>query len=356
MRGRSTDTQRFREWSGQRRKPPLKKPSSFRPSHIPNRDNISRIQTVNCSHANVVASKAMKHLLRLFAAIVLILSAVGTPTVAQPNPPPVAVKKVADGLYFFFDYAGSNSVFLVTDGGVLVIDTRQHPRAGQELIAEIRKITNKPIRFVINSHFHGDHTFGNAAFQATGAQFIAQEQTPKIMQKVQAKEMARRQAYFKTHNYDPNEVKLILPQITFDKSLTLWLGGREVRLMYLGPGQQDGDTFVYFPHAHALFTPGSFATRNIPNFAFTTSVDSWINLLDHVAGMNDIEVILPAHGDLATQADVREFSAMLRDLYTTVKADADKGVSVQEAQRTLTFPQYRNWRNYGRVKDEVGSL
>ena len=286
----------------------------------------------------------------------LLLCAVNAPTLAQPNPPPVAVKKVADDLYFFFDYAGSNSVFLVTDDGVLVIDTRQHPRAGQELIAEIRKVTNKPIRFVINSHFHGDHTFGDAAFQAVGAQFIAQAQTPKIMQKVQAKEMARRQGYFKSHNYDPNEVKLVLPEITFDKSMTLWLGGREMQLMYLGPGQQDGDTFVYFPHARALFTPGSFATRNVPNMAFTTSVDSWINLLDRVAAMNNVDRILPAHGDLATRADVKEFAAMLRDEYTTVKAAADSGVSLEEAQRTLTFPQYRNWRNYGRIKDEIGSL
>jgi glyoxylase-like metal-dependent hydrolase (beta-lactamase superfamily II) len=298
----------------------------------------------------------MKRLLGLFAAFALLLSTLQTPTVAQPSPPPVAVKKVADDLYFFFDYAGSNSVFLVTNDGVLVIDTRQHPRAGRELIDEIRKITDKPIRFVINSHFHGDHTFGNAAFQAAGAQFIAQDATPKIMQKVQAKEMARRQGYFKSHNYDPNEVKLILPEITFDKSMTLWLGGREVRLMYLGTGQQDGDTFVYFPHARTLFTPGSFATRNVPNMAFTTSVDSWINLLDRVAAMNDVDRILPAHGDLATRADVKEFAAMLRDEYTSVKAAADGGVSLEEAQRTLTFPQYKNWRNYERIKDEIGSL
>jgi glyoxylase-like metal-dependent hydrolase (beta-lactamase superfamily II) len=298
----------------------------------------------------------MKPLLGLFAAFALLLCASSAPAVAQPNQPPVAVKKVADDLYFFFDYAGSNSVFLVTDDGVLVIDTRQHPRAGQELIAEIRKVTDKPIRFVVNSHFHGDHTFGNAAFQAAGAQFIAQAQTPRIMQNVQAKEMARRQAYFKSHNYDPNEVKLVLPAITFENSMTLWLGGREVQLMYLGPGQQDGDTFVYFPHARTLFTPGSFATRNVPNMAFTTSVENWINLLDRVAAMDNVDRILPAHGDLATRADVKEFAAMLRDEYTTVKAAADRGVSLEEAQRMLTFPQYRNWRNYGRIKDEIGSL
>jgi cyclase len=290
----------------------------------------------------------------------LLLTVIGAYSAAAPvqaaQAPPVAVKQVASDLYFFFDYSGSNSVFLVTNEGVLVIDTRQHPRAGEELIAAIRKITDQPIHWVINSHFHGDHTFGNAAFKAVGATFVAQEETPRIMQKVQAKEMARRQDYFKSHNYDPNEVKLILPDVTFRREMTIWLGGREVRLMYLGPGQQDGDTFVYFPHARALFTPGSFATRNIPNMAFTTSVESWLALLDRVAGMPDVDRILPAHGDLATRADVREFSAMLRDQYTTVKTAIDRGMPLEEAQRTLTFPQYREWRNYGRIKDEIGSL
>jgi glyoxylase-like metal-dependent hydrolase (beta-lactamase superfamily II) len=103
-----------------------------------------------------------------FAAFVL----VALPAAAQESgaaPPRVAaVKQITSDLYFFFDYDGSNAVFLVTDDGVLVIDTRQHPRAGQDLINRIRQVTDQPIKWVINSHFHGDHTFGNAAFQAAG--------------------------------------------------------------------------------------------------------------------------------------------------------------------------------------------
>ena len=95
------------------------------------------------------------------------------------------VKQIASDLYFFYDYSGSNSVFLVTDEGVLVIDTGQHPRAGQALLERIRKITNKPIKWVINSHFHGDHTFGNAAFKTAGATFVTHKETARIMQLVQ---------------------------------------------------------------------------------------------------------------------------------------------------------------------------
>jgi len=267
----------------------------------------------------------------------------------------VTVKQIASDLYFFHDFDGSNATFLVTDEGVLVIDTRQHPRAGQDLLDRIRKITDKPIRWVINSHFHGDHTFGNAAFKKEGATFAVHAETARLMKLVQPKEMARRGGYFKSHGYDPNDVKLILPDVTFDKSITIHLGGREVRLLYLGPGQQDGDTFVLFPHARALFTPGSFAKHSMPNMAFTTSVETWIKLLDQVAAM-DVDVLLPGHGDLANRADVKELSAMLADEYATVKAAIARGMPLAEAQRTLTFPQYQDWRNYGRLKNEVAAL
>ena len=290
---------------------------------------------------------------RLIASVSLALS-LAMPAAAQDEGP--VVRQIAPDLYFFYEYAGSNSVFLVTDEGVLVIDTRQHPRAGQDLLDRIRKITDKPIKWVINSHFHGDHTFGNAAFKAAGATFVAQKETARIMAKVQPKEMARRMGYFRRNQYDPNEVKLILPDITFDTAMTIHLGGREVRLLYLGSGQQDGDAFVYFPHAHALFTAGSFAKHSMPNMAFTPSVERWLNLLDRVANMDGVDMLLPGHGDVATKADVKELSAMIADEYATVKDAVAKGMSLEEAQRTLTFPQYKDWRNYPRLKDEIASL
>src|SRR4029077_7898501 len=235
-----------------------------------------------------------------------------------------------------------------TDAGVLVIDTREHPRAAQDLLSLIRKVTDKPIKWVINSHFHGDHTFGNAAFQAEGAPFVAPQETARIMKLVQRKEMARRQDYFKEHNYDPNEVKLILPGVTFDDRMSIYLGGREVRLLYFGPGQQAGDTFVLIPHDRALFTPGAFARHSMPNMAFTLSVDSWIKLLDKISDRDDYDVIVHAHGDVAHRGDVKELQSMLADEYKTVKNAVAQGVSLQQDQQTLTFHQYQDWRNYER--------
>src|SRR5260370_2228476 len=203
----------------------------------------------------------------------------GGPLAAQSYEPhtgqPAVVKQIASDLYFFYDFDGSNSVFLVTDAGVLVIDTREHPRAAQDLLALIRKVTDKPIKWVINSHFHGDHTYGNATFQAAGATFVAQQETARIMKLAQPKEMARRQDYFKEHNYDPNEVKLILADVTFDNQMSIYLGGREIPLMSSGPGHPPPHPFLLFPPHPLLFTPGPFTRHSMPNSAFTTSVDNW---------------------------------------------------------------------------------
>ena len=280
----------------------------------------------------------------------------GLPPVAQERAPhDVAVKQVAGDVYFLFDFEGSNSVFLVTPDGVLVIDTRTHPREGRDLLDRIRKVTDKPIKWVINSHFHGDHHMGNSVFKELGATFVAHEETARLMQQVQPREMARRIEGFKSRGYDPAEVKLILPDATFDSKMTIHLGGREISLFYLGPGQQVGDSFVAFPHARVLFTPGAFARHSMPNMAFTPSVDNWIKVLDQIAVM-DVDTILPAHGDIATRADVKELAAMLADEYTTVKDAVNRGIGLDRALTTLTFAQYRDWRNYGRLQGEIKAL
>ena len=285
--------------------------------------------------------------LALFAGIVF----AAVPAAAQN----VTFKEVAPDLHFLFEFTSSNAVVLTTGDGVLVIDTRQHPRDGEDLLARIRKLTDKPIKWVINSHFHGDHHFGNPPFKAAGATFVAQNETARIMAKVQPKELARRGNFFKSRGFDPAEVQLILPDVTFDSEMTIKLGGREIRLAYLGPGQQAGDTFVFFPHARMVFTTGMFGPRSMPNMAFTPSVEGWLTLLDRLAAM-DVDRILPAHGDVSTRQDVKELSAMIADEYATVKDAIAKGMSVDDARKKLTLPQYKDWRNYARREGEITAL
>jgi cyclase len=300
--------------------------------------------------AQAVLGRGFVRALALLAGIMLAIA----PAVAQERAA-VEVKQIASDLYFFYDSNGSNAAFLVTEEGVLLIDTLTHPRDARNLLDRIRTVTDKPVKWVINSHFHGDHQMGNSVFKAAGATFVAHRETAHIMQLVHPKEMARRIEGFKMRGYNPDEVKLVLPDVTFDSEMTIRLGGREVRLFYLGPGQQAGDTFVQFPHARALFAPGAFAKHSMPNMAFTPSVDGWIKLLDQVAAM-DVDTILPPHGDVATRADVKELAAMLADEYATVKDAVNRGVSLDQAIKTLRFPHYKDWHNYGRLDGEIKAL
>ncbi|MEO7726553.1 MAG: MBL fold metallo-hydrolase, partial [Burkholderiales bacterium] len=109
---------------------------------------------------------------------------------------PTELKQVAPDLYFLYDDLSSNSAFLVTADGVLVIDTRQHPAHGRDLLERIAKITDKPVKWVINTHAHGDHYYGNPAFKAAGATIIAHRDVVAGMQKNEQLEFKRRLAFF----------------------------------------------------------------------------------------------------------------------------------------------------------------
>jgi cyclase len=297
--------------------------------------------------------------LRLAAALIALIAGMTTlhaqQMIAPKNPKPVIQRQVAPDLYFVFDYDSSNAAFLVTDDGVLIIDTRQHPQDGRDLIERIRAVTDKPIKWVVNTHFHGDHHFGNSAFKEVGATIVAQEETDHLMRLTFKKELARRGKFFQSRGYNPAEVKLTPADATFQREMLIRLGGKEVRLMYLGPGQNPGDTFVNIPHDRVIYTPGAFAKRSWANTAFTPSVDSWLNLLQKVSKM-DVDKVLPAHGDVATREDVSEMAKFLGDEYAGVKEAVASGMSADEAAKTLTFPQYREYRNYRVREHDIRSL
>ena len=262
---------------------------------------------------------------------------------------PLQLKKVAPDLYFLYDDLSSNSVFLVTDDGVLVIDTRQHPAHGRDLIERIRKITDKPVRWVINTHAHGDHYYGNPAFKAIGATIIAHRDVVAGMVKNEQLEFKRRLAFFKSLNLDPAEVKTVLPDVIFDSRLTIRLGGRTVEIMYLGPAQNPGDTLVYFPHARALYVGGPFANNNWSNMSFTPSMDGWIAMLLKIAAMENVDMFLPGHGDIGTREDVLDEAKLLTEVQFGVKAAIAAGMGREEIAGKLRFPQFANRRNYDRI-------
>jgi cyclase len=267
---------------------------------------------------------------------------------------PTQLKQVAPDLYFLYDDISSNSAFLVTDEGVLVVDTRQHPAHGRDLIERIRKITDKPIKWAVNTHAHGDHFLGNPEFKAIGTTIVAHRDTVAGIVKYQDLEISRRQAFFKTMNLDPKEVKIVLPDVTFDSRLSIRLGNRNVEIFYIGAGQNPGDTLVHFPHARALFVGGPFARKNWSNMSFTPSVDGWIKGLEQIAAM-DVDIFLPGHGDVGNKEDVLDEARLLADVQDEVKKAMAAGRSKEEIAK-MDFPQHASLRNYNRRANFLEAL
>ena len=267
---------------------------------------------------------------------------------------PLRVTEVAPGLYFQYHHQESNSAFFVTDEGVLVIDTRQHPKRAEELVATIRKYTDKPIRWVVNTHAHGDHYFGNSVFKREGATIITHRDTAGMMRAQFDREMKRRMGYFRQRKYDPAEVTLVMPDLTFDSRLTLTLGGRTVELFYVGPGQNPGDTFIHFPKERVLYAGGPFSKESWPNPSFTPSIPGWIDVLRKIAAM-DVEKYLGGHGDVGTRQDVLNEAQMLADFDAGMRAAVAKGMTPAEIVKSAPFEKYRHIRNYYRMNLFVAS-
>lgn len=249
---------------------------------------------------------------------------------------PIAVTEVAPSLYFQYHHQESNNPWLVSDEGVLVIDTRQHPKRAEELLAAIRKTTDKPIKYVINTHAHGDHYFGNSVFKREGATFIAHRDTRRMMQAHHGVEMKRRVGYFKQRKFDPAEVKLVLPNVTFDSKLTLNFGGRTVELLYLGAGQNPGDTLVHFPKERVMFSGGLFSKNSWPNPQFTPSMTNWVALLRKIAAM-DVDIYLGGHDDIGGQQDVLNEAQMLSDFDVDMRDAVKKGMSRDDIIANVKF-------------------
>lgn len=235
--------------------------------------------------------------------------------------------------------AGANAGFVVGDDGVAVIDTFEDPGAAKELLAEIRKITPLPIRFVVNTHYHLDHVNGNDVFAAAGATILAQrnvrdwERSENLKwwgDKIKPEVKARVES-------------LKLPDVVYDSGVDLFLGSREVEVRSY-PGHTGGDSIVYVHDAGVMFCGDLFWKQHIPNLIDATT-DAWIKTLDTLVGYGAGKFV-PGHGEPGTSLDVKAFQQYLGDLRAAVgraQAAGKSGNPLVEAVLPEMQAKYANW-------------
>jgi glyoxylase-like metal-dependent hydrolase (beta-lactamase superfamily II) len=259
----------------------------------------------------------------------------------QPAPPPqpdwaaveIKSEKVADGIYMLTGQGG-NIGLSVGKSGTFVIDDQYAPLT-DKILAAIKAITPDAVRFVVNTHWHGDHTGGNENMGKAGAFVVAHENVRKRMSAEHFNTIFQRTT--------PPSPEGALPVVTFAEGVTFWWNGEEIRVTHVPPAHTDGDAVVHFVKADVVHMGDLFFNGGYP-FIDTSSggkVDGVIAAADRaLAASSDKTRIIPGHGPLATKSDLqayRDVVKTIRDRVAKLKAEGKTREQVLAAKLTADF-------------------
>lgn len=284
-------------------------------------------------------------------------------------------EKVTDGVYYATASGtmnvGANSPILVNDDEAIVIDSQITPAAARALVADLKAITDKPVRYVIDTHYHYDHAFGNQIF-AADAQVIGHDNTrrrlltnvmeqytflnsvqpvparvealkQRIAQETDAQQkvtLERQVANSLAYLEQVKEVKVTPPNLTFNQTMTLVRGGREIRLVYLGRGHTDTDVVIYLPKERIVCTGDLM--ESVISYAGDSYPEEWIATLEKLKAL-DFDTVMPGHGVVFKgKTKIEAFQKYLRDVITQVTALRKQGLSPEAAAPKVDVTSYRN--------------
>jgi glyoxylase-like metal-dependent hydrolase (beta-lactamase superfamily II) len=330
--------------------------------------------------AQVVGRRKSMRLNSYWLMLVFLLA----PSPAKAQGQKLEIVKIADGIYAAlvseprYDPVESNAVILINDDSVLVVDANRTPAAARATIAEIRKLTNKPVRYVVNTHWHDDHIFGNQSYLEVFPQveFIAHHNTREDMKQLafphiqrgkerwskvlaeaesqlakgtkangetmNAQEKAELREQLKVYReFLPKiqSIQLTLPTITFEQKLTLHQGSRTIEILNFGNGNTRGDVVVYLPQEKVLIT-GDLLVHPVP-YAYGSFIKDWVETMKRVREI-DAQVIIPGHGPIMRDKEYLSLViALLESVSGQVQDAVRRGLSLEETRKTLNLESFR---------------
>ena len=310
------------------------------------------------------------------------------------------LQKVADGVYSFIapesdsGVVQSNCTVIIGEDAALVADTGQFPSLAERMVADIKKLTTKPVRYIVNTHWHFDHVWGNGVFRSAypGAAIISTEFTRELVEdqgprvlSTQPAENKRQTAEYRRFVADgkypsghavSDESKRSLtrladtlehveaefpltvhtpPTVGFEKELTVNLGKREVKVMWLGRANTGGDAILWVLDAK-LLVAGDTVVYPSP-FATGSYMSEWPVVLQKMMDMNAITII-PGHGPVMHDASyLKTLVELFQALTSQVKKAVSQGLSLEDTRKNVTLPEFKDrfssfartelWRNEG---------
>jgi len=243
----------------------------------------------------------------------------------------IKVTKVSGNIYML-EGAGGNIAASVGDDGIVIVDDQYAPLA-DKIAAALKSIgvTDKPVRFVINTHYHGDHTGGNMPFANKGATVIAQD---NVRKRLETGGKAGNGGSL-TMDVKPAE-KGALPIITFDHDVTVHLNGEDIRALHFPAGHTDGDSIIFFPKANVVHMGDDYVRYGFPFIDVTAggSVQGMIAACEKIIPMLPPDVrVIPGHGQLSNLDEVREYIQMLKGTTAAVEAALKKGSTLDQMKK-----------------------
>jgi cyclase len=253
----------------------------------------------------------------------------------------IKVTKVSGNIYML-EGAGGNIAASVGEDGIVIVDDQYAPLA-DKIHAALKGlgITDKPVRFVINTHYHGDHTGGNEPFANKGSTIIAQD---NVRKRLETGGVAGNGGSIKM-DVKPAP-KGALPVITFEHDVTVHLNGEDIRALHFPAGHTDSDAVIFFPKNNVVHMGDDFVRYGFPfiDVASGGSVQGMISAMEKVSAQLPPDVkVIPGHGALSNLDDVREFVKMLKETSAVVQKALEERKTLEQMKQEKILEPWKKW-------------
>ncbi len=260
----------------------------------------------------------MKQFFKWSLVIICILTVSG---IAWAKDTPVKAEtellKVTENVYSYADIKnaspqnsfGANAGIVIGKESVAVIDTLISAKEAKQLIKAIRNVTDKPVKYVINTHYHLDHSFGNSEFAKLGAVIISHENCKTNIEKTAKYDIKELTKQYGLTDEDMEGTEIVAPTLSFNDRMQIDLKNLKVELIYIAPSHSGGSILIYLPADKVLFAGDTLFTNFHP-YMGESDIDGWIKTLDYIMSL-DADKIIPGHGPISGKKDVADMKEYL---------------------------------------------